>query len=201
MDFLSAWWAALPLFEKAMWTIAVPSTILTVLQVVTQLIGAGDHDLDMDGGADVGDLDGDDVSGHDAVDGFHLFSVKGIIIFFTAFSWIGIGIYRAGFGGILAVLIGSVVGVLCMTLLAWIFLMLHRLSETGNFEIKNTLAKKGKVYLKIPEKRTGRGKITMVVQSSSRELMAMTDGDEISTGASIQVIDIIDDTTVLVAKD
>lgn len=199
MDFLSAWWAAMPIFEKILWSFAVPSSILALVQVFLEVIGMGDHHGDIaDGGFDADiDTDLDTHSGS----GLHLFSVKGMIIFFAAFGWLGIAASRASLPIWVAVVISSAVGFVCMFIFAWLFATLSRLGEKGNYSIKNAYAKTGKVYLKIPAERAAAGKVTMVVQGTSREIMAMTDGEEIPTGTRVQVVDIIDDQTVLVVED
>lgn len=207
MDWATIWWEALPLFEKVLWCIAIPFSILTVLQVILEMLGAADHGADTaDGGTDM-DFDSADtdlmdghVHGHD-ISPFNMFTVKGFIIFFTAFGWISLAAHRAGVPAFFASLIGAVVGIACMALFAWIFRLLHSLSEEGNLQMKNAMAKKGTVYLKIPAERSGKGKVTVTVQGASREFPAMTDGDEIPTGRPIQVIDVLGDNTLLVAKD
>jgi hypothetical protein len=213
MEWLSAWWIALSTFEKVLWCIAIPFTLLTFLQVILEILGAGDHGADSGfDGADTSDMDFDHDFDHDGadagdLDGAHhmtamrLFTVKGFIIFFTAFGWMTLASYKAGLPGFIAGIIGAAVGVACMFLFAWIFQTLARLSETGTVLIKNALYKKGTAYLRIPANREGRGKIHVVVQGSTREYEAVTDGDEISTGTTIQVIDIIDNDTVVVSED
>ncbi len=205
---MESWWAALPLIEKVLWCFAVPASILAVIQVFLEILGMSDHDSG--DGFDFGDGDADaNFDGHhggDFIDGVHhsplnLFTVKGFIIFFAAFGWLGIAGVRAAVHPILAMLLASVVGIICMFIFAWVFSTLAKMSERGNFLIKSTLYKSGKVYLKIPGLRAGKGKINIVAQGSLRELVAVTDGEEIPTGAAIQVIEIIDDQTVLVAKD
>lgn len=208
MDWATTWWEALPLFEKVLWCIAIPFSILTVLQVILEMLGAGDSGTDTgaDGGMDMdmdaadGDISGGHVHGHD-ISPFNMFTVKGFIIFFTAFGWISLAAHRAGIPAFFSSLIGAFVGICCMALFAWIFRLLHSLSEEGNLQIKNAMAKKGTVYLKIPAQRSSKGKVTVSVQGALREFSAMTDGDEIPTGTPIQVIDVLGDSTLLVAKD
>ena len=198
MDWLSAWWTALPLFEKILWCIAVPSSILTILQVILEIIGAGGHNMDFQDGAD---LDLSDIpDAHSGLfQGFHWFSVKGLIIFFTAFSWLSIGLSRSGLPLIFSLMIGTVIGLTCMIFFGWLFLFLARMAESGNLRTENARYQYGRVYLKIPANRTGKGKVTVTVQGTSQELFALTDGDEIPTGAPVLVIDILANDTLLVA--
>ncbi len=192
---MSGWWELLPLFQKVLWVIAVPASVLTILQVLMEIIGFG-GDTDTDVGAD-GDINTDGDHG----DGMHIFTVKGMIIFFTAFAWIGLAGVNAGLAAFIASLIGGVTGIAFMFLFAWIFYALSKLSEDGTVQIKNALYQNGEVYLKIPAGREAHGKVIVKIQGHLRELDALTDGEEIPTGTRIQVIDVIDSATVLVAKD
>ena len=203
MDFLQAWWDALPLFQKTLWIIAVPSSVLTLLQVILEIIGFGadhtDGDIPSDGSTDAGGVDQADATHHGAT-GLKLFTVKGLIIFFTAFSWLGIASHHAGFPAILAAAIGGLTGLAFMFLFAWIFAMLGKITESGNTRITNALYQHGEVYLRIPGHRQGAGKVMVAYQGALRELRAVTDGDDLPTGTAVQVLDILDSETVIVGK-
>jgi hypothetical protein len=54
--------------------------------------------------------------------------------------------------------------------------------------------------LRIPEKRSGSGKIQVSVRGSVHELLAVTDGEEIPSGAVVRVSEIIDEQLLLVEK-
>jgi hypothetical protein len=202
MGWLDAWWATLTVFEKALWVIAVPSSALTLAQAVLGAIGLSGHGDADGGGADTHlDVHGGDDAAHDHAPSLRLFSVKGVVIFFTAFSWMGIIVSGAGLPAFVAAGVGLVTGVGFMFLFAWVFYGLSRLEESGTFDIKTAMYQRGRVYLRIPGKRAGAGKVTAAVQGSLRELRAVTDGEEIGTGAPIQIVDIVDKETVLVALD
>ncbi|MDP8224844.1 MAG: hypothetical protein P9L99_15905 [Candidatus Lernaella stagnicola] len=204
---MTEWWEALSLFQKVLWVIAVPSSLLTLLQVVLELVGIGgetDTDADMSGldGIDAADFDVDsDTDAADHGSGIRIFSVKGLIIFFTAFAWIGLAGVNAGLVAFVASLIATVSGFAFMLLFAWIFYTLNKLSEEGTVRTRNALFQTGEVYLRIPAERSGYGKVTVIIQGHLRELNAYTDGEELPTGARIQVVDIIDQDMVLVVKE
>jgi hypothetical protein len=204
MDSLQVWWNALPMFQKALWIIAVPSSVLTLLQVILEVVGFGvehiDGDVPSDGNLDVGGADQADAMHHGPT-GMKLFSVKGLIIFFTAFSWIGIASHHAGFPAILAAAIGGLTGLAFMFLFAWIFAMFGKITESGNTQIANSLYKHGEVYLRIPGHRQGAGKVMVAYQGALRELRAMTDGEDLPTGVAVQVLDVLDNETVIVGKE
>jgi hypothetical protein len=204
MEWFSNWWAALPVFEKILWCLAVPATALAVAQAALEMFGLGEHHADTDTGGDFDSAghDADFDAGHHHGAPLNLFTVKGLIIFFAAFGWLGIAITRAHLPIWIALLVGSGVGLVCMVFFAWVFATLTRMSQEGNFHIKSTYARTGKVYLPIPAARSAKGKISIVAQGSLHEIDAITDSEEpIPTGSIIQVIDIINDQTVLVAKE
>jgi membrane protein implicated in regulation of membrane protease activity len=193
---MGGWWESLTILEKVLWLIAVPSSVLTVLQVILEVMGFGgdsDAEVDMDAGAD------SDTGDHGS--DMHIFTVKGLIIFFTSFAWVGLAGLNSGLHVLLATALAVVTGTAFMLLFAWVFYTLHKFTEEGTVQIKNALFQKGEVYLVVPAARSAPGKVTVKVQGHLRELTALTDGEAIPTGARIQVVDIIDEETVLVAAD
>ena len=95
-----AWWESLSTFSQVLACMAIPATLILLIQTILTLIGIGDNGVDSDIGdadidADAADgvfgaelTDGDsDPSG---LDGLRIFSVRGIIAFFVVFGWTGI---------------------------------------------------------------------------------------------------------------
>ena len=66
-------------------------------------------------------------------------------------------------------------------------------------EIKNALGKTAKVYLTIPAKRSGPGKVHINFDGTLRELEAISD-EEIKTDSMIEVCDILDNSILVVKK-
>ena len=56
------------------------------------------------------------------------------------------------------------------------------------------------VYLRIPATGSGKGKVQVSQNGSVHELDALTDGDEIPSGAKVKIVEIIDNETVKVEK-
>ena len=85
--------------------------------------------------------------------------------------------------------------------MATLFYLMSRLAESGTLNMKNAVGKLGEVYLVIPAKRGGMGKVQLSVQGSVRTLDAITDDlDKIPTSSIIEVLDVIDDQILLVKK-
>jgi len=192
---LSSWWAALATLEKIYWIIAIPSTVLLLLQLIITLVG-GDADTDVDISAEP------DIDGHfDGDPGFTIFSFKSILGFLTLFSWSGLACIDSNLGMFLTLVISGVSGIAMMFLVAYLIYYLTRLHESGTMIMDNAIDKTGEVYLRIPPERHGLGKVQVNIQGNLRELDALTDDvDEIPTGSLIQVLEIINNQYLLVTK-
>ena len=189
----SAWWDALLTVQKVYWMIAVPFTLIFVLQLIFSFI-VGDADHDASGNID---------SAIDSDQGmpFQFFTLKNMTAFFTILGWSGIACVNAGLGNVLIVLISVLCGLIMMVIMSSIFYFMSKLVETGNLDIKNAINKTGSVYIPIPASRKGQGKIQVKVQSALRELDAITDETEnIKTGTIVIVTEVIDN-NILVVKN
>ena len=95
-----AWWEALSTLSKVYWSIAFPSTLLFLIQLVMTFIGGdGDHDYD-----DF-DHDGDFDADHG---GFHIFTFKNLVAFFTLFAWSGLACIEGGFSLAIVIIISVI---------------------------------------------------------------------------------------------
>ena len=73
-----------------------------------------------------------------------------------------------------------------------------KLTDEGTLDLNNARGKTGSVYLRIPGKRAGVGKVQVKVQGL-QTLDAVTDNeDEIKTGAVVEIVDIINNEILLV---
>lgn len=159
---------------------------LLVLQTALMLFGVGDgHDADLHG-VDLQHDAGSD--GGDHPDGFFsLFSVRAIASFFTFFGltgWMGTG---NGWNPTVTVLCSTGAGLALMVLVGWMMRMQAKLQSRGNLDPKNALGQSARVYLRIPGRNSGFGKVTVKVQGRTAEFTAFTLGDELPTGALVQI--------------
>lgn len=198
VDWLNAWLAALPVFEKIFWFIAVPFSVLTVIQLIIQLFGMGDYDHSVDVHTDVG---AGDLGHHGGLSASGVFTVKNLIIFFAVFGWMGIACAQASFPKLLTILVAFLAGAFAMVLVAWLFYSLYRLGESGTLKLENTIGLSGTVYLTIPPNRSGKGQVQLVVQGAMNEIDAISYEDEdFKTGMKVTVIEVVDQNTVAVTK-
>ena len=186
------WWDGLSSISKIYWIIAFPATLLFFIQLIMTFIG-GDAGHNADVSHDLGsDLDGD---------GMHIFSVKNTIAFFTIFAWSGLACIQGGLNLFVILIISLVCGSVMMLIMAALFYYISKLSYSGTMDFKNAIDQTGSVYLSIPAKKSGVGKVQVKVQGALRTLDAMTEDLEvIKTGTNIQVTAIIQDNILLVKR-
>jgi hypothetical protein len=165
---------------------AAGGTVL-VLQTVLLLFGGGTHDGDFH--LDHGDI-GQSGSGetHATDTGIGLFSVRTIAAFMTFFGlvgWYGLG---AGWSPLVTIGAALVAGFVMLFAVAWMFHAQKKLAASGTVDLAGAVGHPARVYLRIPEKNAGKGKITLVLQGRSVELNAFTNGAPIATGAEVRVV-------------
>ncbi len=207
---LMEWWQALSLASQIFYCIAIPATLVLLIQTVMMLIGIDDGEADLDG--DIGDTDiddgifGDDINAGDdldvsALDSLHIFTLRGIIAFFVVFGWVGVAMQTKGVNLFITLPVAFVCGALMMVLIAYMFKAIMRLRQSGTEDIRNAVGAAGKVYLTIPPNRTGEGKINIMLQGAYVEKNAVTDeGEPIQTGSEIIVVGISGGTTLVVKR-
>lgn len=186
---MADWWQAIPAFEKIFWYFAIPFTIILSIQLILTFIGVDFHD---------GDTDFHD--GDDFLTGFRLFTLRNFIIFFTGFGWAGIFAVNAGFSMILTVFFAFLIGLILMFMVALLFYLVTKLTQTSNISLTNAMNTVGRVYLPIPGKRSGIGQVQLTVQGSIREVQAVTDDDNLPTGTPVTVTEVLNDEILVVKK-
>lgn len=193
MEDLSTWWFALNGLEKIYWALAIPSTLLFLIQLVTTFL-VGDFD------SDVPDADLE-VEGDGGI-GFQFFTFKNMVAFFMLFSWTGIACLDSGYSMLTTIIVSLLSGLAMMTVMATLFYYLSKLHQSGTLKIDRAVGKIGETYLRIPGNRGGFGKIQLTLQGSVHEFDALTDQEEdIPTGTIIQIIQVIDNSKMLVTTN
>jgi hypothetical protein len=186
-------WSEIGVFEQVFWAITVPATVIFLLLLVLTVFG-GDADTDVNTDVDADIADGDSIP-------FQFISLKNIVAFFTVFGWSGIGFINLGFDPLNVIVFSTICGLLMMFLMATLFYFMSKLAESGTLKMQNAIGRLGEVYLVIPAKRGGIGKVQLNVQGSVRTLDAITDDPEtIPTSSIIVVQNVIDDHILLVKK-
>ena len=162
------WFAALTLFEKIYWIVAIAGSVLLLILVVMTLVGGDVEDL--------GDVD-TDIEGDTGV-GFQFLSFKNLMGFLTIFGWSGIACIDNGLSTGATIVISVICGLAMMFAMASLFYYLAKLQSSGTLQLKNAVGQIGEVYLTIGANRSKIGKVSITVQGTLRELQALTDEDQ-----------------------
>ena len=193
------WWNALSIATQIFYCVALPATLVLIVQTVMMFFGFGD-DGDVDDLSDTM-IDTDATEGifgedtvtepHDSfgLEGLRIFTMRGIVAFFVVFGWVGVVMDSAGASLWATVPVAFVCGSAMMVLLAFLMRSIMRMRSDGNTDNRNAIGTAGKVQLTIPPSRTGEGKVHVMLQGAYVERNAVTDDtDPIPTGCEIIVV-------------
>lgn len=180
--------------EQFLWVMAIPVTLIYVIQAISSFVGIDSHDgisADFNG-----DLDHSDSSS------IQLFTVKNAIAFLLGLSWgTLIGLKEVGLSNTLSILLGIALGLLIVFIQILIFAFFVKLERKQIPSLQDVIGKSGTVYLAIPASNGGRGKVSLTINGTNKTLDAITsDNTSLPTGSQISVVDVINDSTLLVKK-
>jgi hypothetical protein len=144
-------------------------------------------------------------NGHDAshahggAEGLTLLSVRSLS---AGIAFFGIaGLAARPLGAVVASLLGLVSGAIAMVGVAAIVKMFGRLERDATLSLGSAVGMTGTVYLSIPGRRAGPGKVHVNAQGRLIECLAVTDEDALPTGASVLVVDVEGRDTVVVVRN
>lgn len=164
---------------KMFWLVALPTSLIFLIQTVMTFIGADATD----------GLEADFDSNFDGADApFQLFSFRNLVNFLLGFSWTGISFYTTIQNKLVLNLVAVGVGALFLFVFFLIIRQIQKLAEDNSFRMQNTLNKTAEVYLNIPGEKKGKGKVMISVKGSYRELDAMSEGVSLSSGTVVKVV-------------
>ena len=188
---INEWWMSLDLFSKILWGIALATSLTFIIETILTFIG-------MDSGVDA-DFDMPD-GGFDMDPSMNLYTFRNLVNFLLGLSWTAILLEKYITSVGLRMLVSVLAGALLVLAVMWIFKSLAKMQQSGNIDVKKHAAGcTGKVYLTVPAKRGGAGKVQIVINESVREYDAVTDSEtELKTGVSVRVIEALDNSTLLV---
>ena len=185
------WWAQLTTIEQIYWSIGIPATAIFLVFLVMSLVAGADTDIDLDSDVDL-DIDA----------GFQFISLKSLLGFFTVFAWSGLACLESGMSNVSTILVSFISGLGMMTLVAAIFYFMSRVTDDGTLKMKNAINGIGEVYLTIPGKRVGFGKVQIRIQGRLHELEAATDEEkDIPTGRLVTVLEVVNDEVLIVKSN
>ncbi|MDR1594437.1 MAG: hypothetical protein LBS43_08155 [Prevotellaceae bacterium] len=187
---MEEFWLSLDVFEKVLWCIAIPSSIIFIIQTIMTFVGMDAHD---GVGAEFNGSEGDPSP-------FQLFSFRNLINFLLGFSWAGISLSGNLESEALIVVLSTLGGLLLVTVVMLIFYYMSKLGESGNIHSEDAIGKTAVVYVPISEKRSRTGKVQLSINGATCEFDALTDGDFLKTGEPVVVESVINGNLLLVSK-
>lgn len=164
---------------KSLWYIAIPVSLIFIVQSIMTFMGTDAHT------GDHADFDGN-LDGHASP--FQLFSLRNLINFLLGFSWGGISFFNTISSKALLIIVAALIGAAFVALFFMMMRQIQRFAEDNSFRIAEAINKTCSVYLHIPARKSGKGKVQVSVRGSLRELDAITSGDRIETGAMVRIV-------------
>lgn len=202
---MQEWFEALTTFEKIFWYIAIPFSLIFIIQLILTFIGleGGSSDVggDMPGLDDLsaGDTMHDTAQG--AAHGFSFFTLRNFIAFFTVFGWTGIAAINGGMSKTGTIILAIVIGIAAMFVVSLLFYFIFRMAETGNVNFRLAIGKTATVYIPVRAARSNIGKVQADFQGGLREMQAVTDGaEDLSTGTTVKITGITGNNILIVEK-
>jgi hypothetical protein len=206
---MNAWWDSLTLMERVLACIAIPSTLILVIQTIMSLIGiGGEHDMDSD--HDTGTElshdahaealnDGHEHSHEHDNTGLRLFTLRGLVAFLAVSGWGALAISRSGHPMLTALGLGFIMGFIAMLLVAAVLKLFVVMQSNGAIDMTNAVGLDGTVYLTIPAQ--GQGKVSLILQERLSEYDAVSEnGETLKTGEEVTVTGLTEDNRLIVIR-
>jgi hypothetical protein len=188
---MSGWWAALALEEQVYWAIALVATALVVIQTLLMFLG------DVSDLVDAGDADLDGPGEHPS--GIHLLSSRTIVAFFVGFGWTGVIATDGAGGSGLVPVAATIVGLLFAAVILYLMRFLHSLRHSGTLDYANALGEVATVYLPIPAAMAGSGRIQVMIQGRLKVVQALTHHRaRLENRTRVRVVELLDESTLVV---
>jgi hypothetical protein len=187
------WWSSLDGLNQFFYGAAAVMSGFFIWQLVMALLGLAGHD-DVTSQVDTFDHTAVDHTAasdaHDSVLAFKLISVRSILAFLTLFFWAS-ALYYKDHSLSVTMLIATAWGVAAMAVIAWIFNLLMKMTESGNPRISTAVGAPGTVYMNIPA--NGVGEIRVMVSGVMSNVRARTrDGQPVMAGRKVMVTKVLD---------
>jgi len=165
--------------QQSFWWVAIIASLIFLVQLIFTIIGT-----------DLSDGLGADFDGNlDAVHGpFQLFSFRNLINFLMGFGWTGVAFFHSIQNQMFLVILAALVGILFVVIFFVVIKQILKLTEDNTFNINKLIGKTAEVYLRIPEARSGNGKIQVSLNGTNHELLAITETGEIASGSLVKII-------------
>lgn len=168
---MKEWFQGLSVLEQIYLWLGIAATLFLIVQIVLMCFSSFGGDVDVDGDGDI-DVDMDS--------GVSIFTVKGITAFFAVGAWAGLLVCSLAPDNLqwLSIIVAVICGALAMGLVAIIMRAILKMQCNGAVQTDKLIGERAIVYVSVPARRSGRGKITLTAQGRFMELDAITDSEE-----------------------
>ena len=204
---------------------AVLGGVVLAFQFLMMLLGMGDDGTDLGGGdgadfsagvdadfdVELGEADHGQPTLSEAVDAdighqytpwfYELISIRTLSAAATCFGLAGKTCIDMGLNDMQAIVVATIAGFAAMYAVYWLFRQVFKLETSGNENIRNAVGKQARVYVPIPGRDGGAGKVQFKMQQRLVEYQAVTEEDDkLATGENVVVVGIVNSDTVRVVR-
>lgn len=178
---MTEWYSTLTVLEQVYFWLGIVATVFLIIQIVMLCFTSFGGDVDLDGDGDI-DVDTDS--------GVSIFTVKSLTAFFAVGSWAGLLTCALIADNLqwVSVIVALVAGAAAFALVVLLMRFIYKMQSSGTFQPEKLVGRRATVYVSVPEKRSGRGKITMNAQGKFVELDAITDGERLSVDDAVKIV-------------
>lgn len=160
------------LFDDYAYLFSVPAILGTAYFLINLILGGlgGDADIDFEIDGDVGDTPTAE---------FRVLSLQTVSAFAMGSGWMGLAaLHFMGLDFTTATLIAIASGVAIAWMLISVLKAAWRMQSSGNISLDDAMGQAGTVYVQVPAKDSGSGRVTLVLGKKQREYNAVQLGDE-----------------------
>lgn len=170
---------------------ALVGTVFFLLRLLMALFFGGDGDADGDL-ADMGDGDS----------AFSMFSILSILAFFMGAGWMGLTCrIDWGLSSVTAAMAATGFGLVLMLMASGLMAFARSLNQVVEYDLKTAVGHIASVYMSIPKRGEGRGKIKVTVSGRMKMMDAISSGPAIQEFKSVKVLSVRDDGTFIVEPE
>ncbi len=166
---------------------ALIGTTFFVIRLALALFFGGDGDVD----GDLADVGGDGA--------FNMFSILSILAFFMGAGWMGLTCrIDWELNSMVSAAASASFGLVLMLMASGLMAMARKLNRAVEYDVNTAIGKTANVYMSIPMKGDGKGKIQVAVSGRLKTMDAVSIGPPIKEFSSVTVISVRDDGTFIV---
>lgn len=170
---------------------ALVGTVFFILRLLMALFFGGDGDVDGDM-ADIGDGDS----------AFSMFSILSILAFFMGAGWMGLTCrIDWELNSIVSAMAATGFGLVLMLMASGLMALTRSLNQVIEYDLETAVGHVASVYMSIPERGNGRGKIKVSVSGRLKMMDAISSGPRIAEFKSVKVLSVRDDGTFIVEPE